>query len=211
MGHEADLSPTARLLSLWDHLGIGVAHVATQMPGDIAGLAAGFPSRLGGVVLCVPSRLDPAPFDAVGDRLLMICGEHGLTADVTARAAKRLGGARRVVLAGYDAPGWADVVADRTDEIARELSGFLARRKADTPVQRFARRHARRHLLSHRRLGSGAGPAAVLSCAVAMGAGSAAARARRSPSSRWAGLIWAASPRWRIAPARRPTRRCSAP
>src|SRR5438445_9564773 len=109
-----DLSLTARLISLWDHLGIGVAHVATQMPGDIAGLAAGFAARLGGVVLCVPSRLDPVPFDEVGDRLLMICAERGLTADVTARAAARLAGARRVVLAGYDAPGWADVVADRT-------------------------------------------------------------------------------------------------
>ena len=36
------MTPTERLLALWDHLGIGAAHVATQMPGDIAGLAAGF-------------------------------------------------------------------------------------------------------------------------------------------------------------------------
>jgi hypothetical protein len=69
---EADLSPTERLISLWDHLGIGTAHVATQMPGDIAGLAAGFPSRLGGVVLCVPSRLDFAPFSEVSDLSLPI-------------------------------------------------------------------------------------------------------------------------------------------
>ncbi len=158
MRDEADLSPTDRLLSLWDHLGIGVAHVATQMPGDIARLAAGFPSRLGGVVLCVPSRLDPAPFDAVGDRLLMICGEHGLSADVTARAAKRLAGARRVVLAGYDAPGWADVVAERTDEIAHELTGFLARRKADTPSG--ASREGMHAGISYRIVGSG--PALVL-------------------------------------------------
>src|SRR5260370_39856549 len=75
--HDTDSSPTARLLSLWDHLGIRVAHVATQMPGDIAGLAAGFASRLGGVVLCVPSRLDPPRFGAAADRLLVICGERG--------------------------------------------------------------------------------------------------------------------------------------
>src|SRR5262249_38680180 len=60
---EQDLSPAARLLSLLDHLDLGVAHVATQMPGDIADLAAGFASRLGGVVLCVPNRLDPEPFE----------------------------------------------------------------------------------------------------------------------------------------------------
>src|SRR5262245_48365597 len=103
------MTPTERLVALLDHLGIGVAHVATQMPGDIGGLASGFGARLGGIVLCVPTRLDPAPFAALPDRVLMICGEGGLTADVTERAAARLTGSRRVVLTGYDAPGWADV------------------------------------------------------------------------------------------------------
>ena len=88
-----------RLLSLWDHLGLRVAHVATQMPGDIAALAADSPSRLGGVVLCVPTRLDPAPFAAIADRLLMVSGGKGMTADITAAAAQRLPGARRFVLA----------------------------------------------------------------------------------------------------------------
>jgi ubiquinone/menaquinone biosynthesis C-methylase UbiE len=158
MVHDTDSSPTARLLSLWDHLGIRVAHVATQMPGDIAGLAAGFASRLGGVVLCVPSRLDPPRFETVADRLLMICGERGLTADVTARAAARLRGAARLVLAGYDAPGWADVVADRTDEIAREMSDFLGRLNADAPAS--PSREGTHAGISYRVVGSG--PALVL-------------------------------------------------
>ncbi|MBI2737287.1 MAG: methyltransferase domain-containing protein [Rhodospirillales bacterium] len=127
------MTPTERLLALWDHLGIGAAHVATQMPGDIAGLAAGFGERLAGVVLCVPTRLDPLAFEAMPDRLLMICGDGGLTADVTARAEARLPGSRRMVLAGYDAPGWADVVADRTDEIVQAMSGFLGKLQADVP------------------------------------------------------------------------------
>src|SRR5689334_15159820 len=119
------MTPTERLVALLDHLGIGVAHIATQMPGDIAGLAAGYGARLGGIVLCVPTRLDPAAFAAFPDRVLMISGEVGLTADVTARAAERLAGSRRVVLAGYDAPGWADVVADSTDAIVDEMTTFL--------------------------------------------------------------------------------------
>lgn len=129
-----DLTPTERLASLWDHLGIGIAHVATQMPGDIAGLATAFGPRLGGIVLCVPTRLDPVVFEAMPGRLLMICGERGLTAEVTARAQARLARSKRVVLAGYDAPGWADVVADRTGEIVREMSGFLGKLKADVPA-----------------------------------------------------------------------------
>ena len=33
------MTATERLLALLDHLGIGKAHVATQIPADIAGLA----------------------------------------------------------------------------------------------------------------------------------------------------------------------------
>jgi SAM-dependent methyltransferase len=152
------MTPTERLVALWDHLGIGAAHVATQMPGDIAGLATGFGSRLAGIVLCVPTRLDATNFSAASDRVLMISGEGGLTADVTGRAETRLPGSRRVVLAGYDAPGWADVVADRTDEIVREMTGFLAARKADVPAH--ASREGRHAGISWRIEGSG--PALIL-------------------------------------------------
>jgi ubiquinone/menaquinone biosynthesis C-methylase UbiE len=81
---------------------------------------------LAGIVLCVPSRLDPAPFARIADRVLMIAGERGPATESTARAMPRLPGAERSVLAGYDAPGsWADAVADRTDEIARQMMAFL--------------------------------------------------------------------------------------
>jgi SAM-dependent methyltransferase len=112
---------TERLVSLWDHLGLTAAHVATQMPGDVADLARAHPDRIAGLMLCVPSRLDPAPFVAVAPRITMVTGERGMTADITARAERRLPGSRRIVLNGYDAPGWADVVADRTDAITAAL------------------------------------------------------------------------------------------
>src|ERR1044072_4642738 len=129
------MMPTDRLLALWDQLGIGAARVATQMPGDIAQLAAGFGERLAGIVLCVPTRLDPFSVGARPALLLMISGESGLTAEVTVRAEARLVGARRIVLAGYDAPGWADVVADRPHEIVQAMSGFLGGLKADVPAK----------------------------------------------------------------------------
>ncbi len=122
-----------RLRALWDHLGLTRAHLATQMPGDVAGFAASMPERIGGLVLCVPTRLDPAPFGRVGGRMLMIAGAGGLTAEVTQRGQERLAGARRIVLNGYDAPGWADVVADRTTTIADEMTRFLERQAADVP------------------------------------------------------------------------------
>src|SRR5215472_4220441 len=117
-----------------DHLGLGTAHFGTPIPRDISGLATEHPERLAGIVLCVPSRLDPAPFGAVADRVLMISGERGPAAEATARAALWLPAAERSVLAGYDAPGsWSDAVAERTQEIADRIITFLGRRHADVP------------------------------------------------------------------------------
>ncbi len=115
---------TERLIALWDHLGLRTAHVATQMTGDVADLARRYPDRIAGLLLCVPSRLDPAPFTAIAARTVMISGERGMTAEVTARAEPRLPGWRRIVLPDYDAPGWADVVADRTETIVDALRGL---------------------------------------------------------------------------------------
>jgi ubiquinone/menaquinone biosynthesis C-methylase UbiE len=128
------------------------------MPGDIAELAAASPSRLGGIVLCVPTRLDPAPFASIAGRLLMLSGERGLTADVTAAGLKRLPGARLSVLAGYEAPGWADVMADRTDEIVEQIATFLEPLSADMPI--VAAREGTHAGISWRL--SGSGPALVL-------------------------------------------------
>jgi SAM-dependent methyltransferase len=131
---EGNLSPTERLTMLMDHLGLGTAHFGTPIPRDISGMAADHPERLAGIVLCVPSRLDPAPFADIADRVLMISGEHGPAAEATARAAARLPSAERSVLPGYSAPGsWSDAVAERTDQIADRMIAFLGGRRADAP------------------------------------------------------------------------------
>jgi SAM-dependent methyltransferase len=126
MPPEGDFSQAERLIALLDHLGLAAAHFGSAMPGDLAALAAAHPERIRGLVLCVPSRLDPAPFAALAPRLLMIGAEAGPSAGATARALRRLPQARRIVLAGYEAAGsWADAVADRTAEIARAMIDFL--------------------------------------------------------------------------------------
>jgi SAM-dependent methyltransferase len=118
-----------------DHLGLRLAHFGTPIPRDISGMAVEHPDRLAGIVLCVPSRLDPAPFAGIADRVLMISGERGPAAEATARAAARLPAAERSVLAGYDAPGsWSDAVAERTQEIADRVIAFLGARNADIPT-----------------------------------------------------------------------------
>src|SRR5215469_15106604 len=128
-----DLSTAARLIGVLDHLGIGRAHVAAVIPGDIAALAATTPDRLAGVVLCTPFFLDPAPFAQLADRVLLVSGEYGPTFDVAVRAADRLVGAERYVLGGYEAQTWSDVAADRTVELTDRMTGFLSRFAADAP------------------------------------------------------------------------------
>ncbi|MGE0222614.1 MAG: methyltransferase domain-containing protein [Acetobacteraceae bacterium] len=125
MAEHAEMGLTTRLLAVWDHLGLRRAHVATQVPADIAGLIAVEPDRIGGLVLCVPARMDPAGFAGVSGRMLMIAGDRGLTADLAARAVARLPGAGHLTLQAYDASGWSDVVADRTDTIMQALRTFL--------------------------------------------------------------------------------------
>ncbi|MFN4088521.1 MAG: class I SAM-dependent methyltransferase [Alphaproteobacteria bacterium] len=158
---QADNQSTAeRLLALWDHLSIRRAHIAAQMPGDVVELAVRHPDRLGGIVLCAPSRLDPAPFAALADRLMTIAGTAGPTHAATAPAAARLPGLRRAVLDGYAPQGWDDVVRDRTDAIATAMTDFLGSRTADVPVPAGAARDGVCAGITYRIRGSG--PALVL-------------------------------------------------
>ena len=115
-----------RLLSLLDHLGIGAAHLATQMPGDIADLTARSPDRVAGVVLAVPVRVDPVAFEPVADRLLVVSGDHGIGAEVAARTLARLPGSRRRALSDYEGTGWCDVAADRTADFSQAIMQFLS-------------------------------------------------------------------------------------
>ncbi len=133
MSSSADPSLSDRLIAVWEHFGLREAFIATQMPTELAELAACHPERIAGAVFCAPNRLDPQPFAALADRLLLVSGDRGLTSDAVARAAARLPGAERFVLADYNALGWSDVVADRGAEIAGRMVGFLHDRPADTP------------------------------------------------------------------------------
>jgi SAM-dependent methyltransferase len=119
------LNTAARLAALMDHLGLARAHVATQVASDVAQFAADHPERIGGLVLCAPTRLDPAPFEKTAARLLLISGDKGLTAQTAEAALARLPQARRHVLKDYAAAAWSDVIADRGGEVAGAMIAFF--------------------------------------------------------------------------------------
>jgi len=125
------MNTASRLAALMDHLGLARAHVATQVASDVAGFAAQYPQRIGGLVLCAATRVDPAPFEKLAPRLLMISSDTGLTAQVAEPVHARLPQARRHVLRDYDAAAWSDVIADRTEEVGDAMTTFLA----DVPLE----------------------------------------------------------------------------
>ena len=120
MRRDAKLSPTDRLLALWEYLGLRRAHVASPIPGDLAQLASGTRSMSRASCCVCPAGSTRHPSAEVADRVLMIGAERGPSAEATARGAAVLPAAKHMTLNAYDAPGsWADAVADRGDEIAR--------------------------------------------------------------------------------------------
>jgi len=123
-----------RLASLMQHLRLEAACFATQIPGDIADLAAQFPERVTGLVLCVPTRLDTRPFAHVAPRLLIIAGEAGLSAETSRHALAQLPGAQEHILPGYNAEGWSDVVADRRTEVVGAMISFLRKSCSGPPI-----------------------------------------------------------------------------
>lgn len=117
---------TQRLLSLWDHLGLGAAHVGAQVTVDISDLASRFPERIAGLLLCEAPGIHPEPFAALASRMTIVAGDIGMASAVADRAHARLPGSTRVKLHGYDRPFWADSITDHRDTIVssfRELPG----------------------------------------------------------------------------------------
>jgi len=123
---------TDRILAVLDTLGIARAHVATQLAGDIAGLAAQAPERMASVALVAPTRIDPAPFAGLCQRLLYIRPEGGMLARTAASALPMLPDAQTSLLEGYAAEGWTDLGADRADIVDRIAAHATAIGGADT-------------------------------------------------------------------------------
>ena len=120
-----DMPLADRIVAVLDALGIARAHIATQLPGDIADLVEQHPDRLCGVALVAPSRCNPARFRHLGGRLLFIAPEGGTLSNTAARALPQLPDAQSVRLDGYTAESWDDIAVERPD-LTTILAGFFA-------------------------------------------------------------------------------------
>lgn len=109
------MTPTDRIASVLDHLGIARSHFATQSPGDIQGFIEDHADRVGGIALLAPPRIDPQPFARTDCDLLYVAPEGGMLARTAASMLPGLPRARSAVLQGYEAESWSDVAFDCPD------------------------------------------------------------------------------------------------
>ena len=145
-----------RLLSLWDHLGLSAAHIGAQVTVDITDLAAHFPERIAGLLLCEAPGIHPEPFARVASRMTIVAGDHGMAAAVADRAHARLPGSARVKLLDYDRPFWADSITDHCATIVSSFRGL----SGDATVLDQPARHGTHAGITYRI--EGTGPALVL-------------------------------------------------
>ena len=169
-----------RLISLLDHR-IGRAHIASQIPSDIAGnCGSEFPERVGGIVPASPRcGLTPRRSPKLGGTTVMKVRRR-IRPERRGRAARDRAASR--CAAGhprrYEAQGWADV-AERTGGIAAQV--------ADAPKLAGEGSHAG---INYRIEGSGAALILLRMFAASQSAPATPALAKHfTPSSPSAGRI----------------------
>ncbi len=130
---EAHVPGVDRILQLLKHLGIERAHVAGAMPGDWQGLATTHAARLASLSLVCPTGVDPSAISAIASRVLVVHGDRGPTAERVRTAVARVPDATLVTLADYAGLLFADMAAERRDEIGPALLEFLQRMEQKQP------------------------------------------------------------------------------
>ena len=122
----------ACLIELFEHLGIGAAHIAAGRLGltDWQGLATRHPDRVASLTLINPPILEAGPIRGLASRTLVVAGDLGPTAEGSVKLLADLPDASSHLLRGFECHPWSDVIADRGSEIGAAMRGFLDRHPA---------------------------------------------------------------------------------
>lgn len=138
MAAEKPVSVADQIRRLLGHLGIEQAHFAGRLPTDWAELAAAAPEVFCSLTLVGPMAVDVPAANRLGSRLMVLNGDHGQIADRLRGVMTQLPQARLVALAGCNALGWTDVVAEHATPIGDAMIDFLAPAEANSGVKAVA-------------------------------------------------------------------------
>ncbi len=127
MATQASQPVEERITQLLQHLGIEHAHFAAYMPRDWDGLLTSYPDSISSLTLVCPWGINVSAVRPNTSRLLVITGDQSRPAEEVLRAVASLPGTTLVSLRDYFSPMWADMIADRTEDIGSAMMDFLSR------------------------------------------------------------------------------------
>jgi ubiquinone/menaquinone biosynthesis C-methylase UbiE len=97
------------------------------MPHDWEGIVTAYPDTVSSLTLICPMGINLEALRANPQRLLIVTGDRGRSAEEARRSVAGLPTAAWISLRDYAALPWADILADRTQEIGAAMMNFLAR------------------------------------------------------------------------------------
>ncbi|HWO43440.1 MAG TPA: methyltransferase domain-containing protein [Candidatus Eisenbacteria bacterium] len=151
-----------RIVEVLRHLGIERAHFAACMSRDIAGLAIAHPEIVSSLTIVCPWGMKMDALRTLSSRLMVITGDQGHVAEEVHRAVASLPETTLVDLRDYFSPLWADVIADRTEDVGGAMMEFLSRIEQQQPLQEIAPSQAEGGLADISYSIRGSGPPLVL-------------------------------------------------
>ena len=123
-----------RFAAFLDQLGLQRVHLASGNAPDAIALVRAMPERIASVTLVSPARFYPGPFEALGERVLLVGGDRGPGAATLPALLRDLPRAQSLSLAGHVDAAWSDTAAERADEVAGALRAFVASTSDQTPA-----------------------------------------------------------------------------
>ena len=127
MTEEAELPVDERIIQVLRHLGIARAHIGARMAPDWQGLATRETDLIASLTLVCPPAIDPNVLSPVASRLVVFTGDQGLPAEQLRRSLAGPQDATLISLRNYLGVLWADVAADRTQEVGTAMLDALQR------------------------------------------------------------------------------------
>ena len=117
----------ACLIDLFQHLGLGAAHIVAGRLGitDWQGLAIRHADRVASLTLINPPILGAGQIRSLAPRMLAVTGDFGPTAEGASKLLTDLPEVALHVLGGFECHPWSDVIAERGAEIGSAILDFL--------------------------------------------------------------------------------------
>jgi hypothetical protein len=134
MATELELPIEERILQVLKGMNIEKAHFAGLGAADWSGLVANHVEAVASLTLVCPVGVTPGNLAPITPRLLVFAADQGPGTQTLRSTVGGLSDARLSILQDYINLLWADMVADRTDEIKSSMLDFLGAIDRDSDV-----------------------------------------------------------------------------